>query len=317
MTTLFLRMRPIFFGTVLGLGGLANGWRTVTRLWGVPAVIGETLAVAAFAFWLLWIVLYVGKWLLHPREARSELDHPVQGLVAALVPVATLIASIAIGPHVPILGWSLFVGGAAGVVGYAAWSIGGLWQGGRDPLNVTPVLYLPTVGGGLVAGIAAATFGQPTLGWMFFGMGLLSWISMESVFLTRLFQHRLPAEQRSTLGMQLAPAAVACVAYLSLSPGPADRFALLLFGYGCFLALVMLRLVPWLRQQPFGPGAWGYTFGVSALPLAALKLVEQGAGDPVGQIAVPLFIAGNLIIGWIALRSGLQTARALRATARS
>lgn len=312
MTSLLLHMRPIFFGTVLGIGGLANGWRMATRLWGVPVLIGETLAVAAFALWALWSVLYAAKWLAHSAAARAELNDPVQGLLAALAPVATLIAAIAIGPHVPPLGWCLFVAGTLGVTAYAAWGVGGLWQGGREPQAVTPVLYLPTVGGGLVAGIACATFGQTGLGWMFFGMGLFSWLSMESVFLTRLFRHALPATQRATLGMELAPPAVACVAYLSLAPGPADRVALALFGYGCFLALVMLRLVPWLRQQPFGPGAWGYTFGVSALPLAALKLVEQGAGAPVTQIALALFVAGNLVIGWIALRSLVRVAGFLR-----
>ncbi|MDQ0304586.1 dicarboxylate transporter/tellurite-resistance protein TehA [Ancylobacter polymorphus] len=303
MTSLLLHMRPIFFGTVLGIGGLANGWRVASRLWGAPVLIGEALAVTAFALWALWSVLYALKWRFHTDAAREEIRHPAQGLIAALAPVSTLIAAIAIGPHVPLLGWGLFIAGAAGVALYAAWSVGGLWQGGRAPQEVTPILYLPTVGGGLVAGIASATFGQPALGWMFFGMGLFSWLSMESVFLTRLFQHGLPATARASLGMELAPPAVACVAYLSLAPGPADRAALALFGYGCFLALVMLRLVPWLRQQPFGPGAWGYTFGVASLPLAALKLVEQGAGAPVTQMALALFVAGNLIIGWIALRS--------------
>ncbi|SCW94749.1 dicarboxylate transporter/tellurite-resistance protein TehA [Ancylobacter rudongensis] len=303
MTSFLLHMRPMFFGSVLGIGGLANGWRMATRLWGAPMLIGEALAVLAFGLWLLWSVLYALKWLLHPGAARAELNHPAQGLIAALAPVSTLIAAIAIGPHVPLLGWSLFIAGTAGVALYAAWSVGGLWQGGRVPQEVTPILYLPTVGGGLVGAIACATFGQTALGWMFFGMGVMSWLSMESVFITRLFQHTLPAAQRSSLGMELAPPAVACVAYLTLTPGPADKVALALFGYGCFLALVMARLVPWLRQQPFGPGAWGYTFGVATLPLAALKLTEQGAGEPVTQMALALFIAGNAIIGWIALRS--------------
>ena len=309
--SLVLNMRPIFFGTVLGIGGLANGWRVAARLWGVPVLIGEVLAIAAFALWALWCVLYAAKWLRHPVEARADLNHPVQALLAALVPVATLIAAIAIGPHVPLLGWWVFAAGAVGVVGYAAWAVGGLWQGGRDPAATTAVLYMPTVGGGLVGALACGTFGLPNLGWMFFGMGLLGWMSMESVLLTRLLVHRLPPDLRSTLGMNLAPAAVACVAYLALEPGPADRVALALFGYGCFLGLVMLRLVPWLREQPFGPGAWGYTFGVSALPLAALRLVEKGVDAPVAQMALPLFVVGNLIIGWIAVRSLIQVGRFL------
>ena len=31
-----------------------------------------------------------------------------------------------------------------------------------------------------------------------------------------------------------------------------------------------------LRQQGFGPGAWAYTFGISALPLAALLKSRSG-----------------------------------------
>lgn len=309
MQALVLSMRPMFFGTVLGIGGLANGWRVAARLWGAPVLIGEVLAVMAFALWVLWCGLYAAKWLMYPGAAREEMNHPVQALLASLVPVATLIASMAIGPHVPLLGWWVFAIGAAGVVAYAAWAVGGLWQGGRDVQATTAVLYMPTVGGGLVGALACGTFGLPNLGWMFFGMGLLSWMSMESVLLTRLFVHRLPPEQRSTLGMNLAPAAVACVAYLALEPGPADRVALALFGYGCFLALVMLRLVPWLRQQPFGPGAWGYTFGVSALPLAALRLVEKGVDVPVAQMALPMFVVANAIIGWIAVRSLMRVGR--------
>jgi tellurite resistance protein len=36
-----------FFGMVLGLRGLGNGWRATARLWGVPAPVGEALSLAA------------------------------------------------------------------------------------------------------------------------------------------------------------------------------------------------------------------------------------------------------------------------------
>lgn len=306
-----LTVKPIMFGAVLGIGGLANGWRVASRLWGVPVQIGETFAYLAFAVWAVLITLYALKWLRHRAAAIEELRHPVQALIAALIPVTTLIASLAIAPHAPVLGWWIYLAGALGVVAFAVWGIGGLWQGGRDPATTTPILYLPIVGGGFVAALASAYFGQPDAGWMFFGMGLLSWLGLESVILARLFTLKLPVELRATMGVHLAPAAVGSVAYSAISPVSAgsNHVALLLFGYGLFLALVMLRLLPWLREQSFGPGAWSYTFGVSALPLAALRLVEQGAGAPVAQLALPLFVAANLIIGWIALRSLLLMAQ--------
>ncbi|WP_204323110.1 hypothetical protein, partial [Streptococcus pneumoniae] len=75
---------------------------------------------------------------------------------------------------------------------------------------------------------------------------------------------------------------------------------------------VLLRLTPWLREQPFGPSAWAYTFGISALPLAALRLVERGVGAPVTILAPLLFVAANLIIGWIALRTAWNLGAKLR-----
>jgi len=42
-----------FFGMVLALGGLGNGWRVAARIWGAPAFIGEALALSAAAIWFL------------------------------------------------------------------------------------------------------------------------------------------------------------------------------------------------------------------------------------------------------------------------
>jgi tellurite resistance protein len=77
--------------------------------------------------------------------------------------------------------------------------------------------------------------------------------------------------------------------------------AQMLFGYALFQAAIMIRLIPWLREQPFVAGYWAYTFAVSALPLAALRFIEKGYAGPVAIIALPLFIAANLIIGMILL----------------
>ncbi|QCI66693.1 dicarboxylate transporter/tellurite-resistance protein TehA [Phreatobacter stygius] len=297
-------MRPMLFGMVLGIGGLGNGWRVAARLWGAPAFIGETLAIAAAVIWLGLAIAYVRLWLTDPEAALADVMHPAQGMLASLIPVSTLIASLALAPHLPNLAWLMFLAGLAGVLGFAVWGIGALWQGGRVVEDTTPVLYMPTVGGSLVAALAAGSFGQADTGWLFFGLGLLSFLAMEPVIIKRLLLTTLPPGQRATLGVHMAPAAVASVALMALTDQPGSTpLALMLFGYGCFQALVLLRLAPWLREQPFGQAAWAYTFGISALPLAALRLVERGAGAPVTALAPLLFLAANLIIGWIALRT--------------
>ena len=76
-----------------------------------------------------------------------------------------------------------------------------------------------------------------------------------------------------------------------------------MFGYALLQCLIVARLAPWLRQQPFSTAAWAYTFGIAALPLAALRFVERGQTGPIADLALPLFVAANLIIGWIGLRT--------------
>jgi len=254
-------------------------------------------------------VLYALKWARRHDAALAELRHPVQAFFIALVPVATLIAAVALAPHLPGVAEAMFWAGVAGQVGFSAWAVGGLWQGGREAEATTPVLYMPTVGGGFVSAIACGTFSYAQAGLLFFGAGFFSMVVMESVVLHRLMTHRLPVSLRATLGIHLAPPAVAAVAYLAVTDGPPDRMAQMLFGYALLQALVILRLAPWLREQAFGPAAWAYTFGVSALPLAALRFVERGQAGPIAALALPLFVGANLIIGWIAARTLLLALR--------
>ncbi|GBU18249.1 MULTISPECIES: dicarboxylate transporter/tellurite-resistance protein TehA [Methylobacterium] len=298
-----MQVPATFFGMVLGLGGLGNGWRTAARLGLAPGVVGEALALASVLVWAAWLGFYALRWFHDRDRVLAEARDPTGAFFASLVPTATMIAAIALAPHWPAPAWAMALAGLAGGTLFAAWGIGSLWMGGRAPEATTPILYMPTVGGGFVAAMTCAAFGMKDLGLLFFGAGLLSWLTMESVVVHRLILRTLPVSLRASLGLHLAPPAVACVAYLAVTDGPPDRLAQILFGYALLHALVTLRMVPWLREQPFAPGAWAYTFGVSALPLAALRLTERGLDGPSAALALPLFAAANLIIGWIALRT--------------
>jgi tellurite resistance protein len=181
---------------------------------------------------------------------------------------------------------------------------GRLWQGGRKPELITPAIYLPTVAPSFVAGTAAAAFGFHQLGELLFGAGVLSWLALESLILHRAAVHEpLPEALRPILGVQLAPPVVGGVTYLSLSSGTPDLFALALLGYGLYQALLLLRLLPWIRQQAFVPGYWAFSFGVAALPTMVLRMLERGAAGPLEWAAPVLFIAANVIIGVLVVKT--------------
>jgi hypothetical protein len=92
---------------------------------------------------------------------------------------------------------------------FGVYRTGQLWMGNRDPTTTTPVLYLPTVAGSFVSTIVLGALVTRTGAHRFFGVGVLSWLAIESVLLHRLYTaSELPPPLRPTLGIQLAPPAV-------------------------------------------------------------------------------------------------------------
>ena len=154
-----------------------------------------------------------------------------------------------------------------------------------------------------MAAAGAAVLGWSQLASWLFGCGLISWFATESVVLARAATRQpLPAALRPAMGVQLAPPVVGGVAYLNLTSGAPDLGAHILFGYGLFQAAVLLRLWPWLRLPSFSPGYWAFSFGATALPTVAIRMVQRGDSGP-SWLAPLLFAGANLVIGYFALAS--------------
>src|SRR5258708_5526856 len=291
-----------FFGIAVGSLALANAWRVAARIWPVPAIVADLLTFAALAVWIVVLLAYAHKWLHHRGEARAELKHRGQSSSAAPGRVSSRLAAIALLNYSRPIALVLFVVAAASQLALGMFLHGRFWQGGRKSELVTPAIYLPTVASSFVAGTASASFGWVHLGAVFFGAGVLSWLALESLILHRAAVHDpLPDALRPTLGIQLAPPVVGGVAYLSLTAGTPDLFAQVLLGYGLYQALLLLRLLPWVRQQPFTPSYWAFSFGVAALPTMAMRMVERGTSAPVEWVAPVLFVLANIAIGILAV----------------
>jgi tellurite resistance protein len=108
---------------------------------------------------------------------------------------------------------------------------------------------------------------------------------------------------RTSLGIQMAPAFVACSAWLSVNGGQADVFAKLLFGYGLLQMLFMIRLIPWYSSQPFNPSFWSFSFGVASLATTSIRLGHGTPGGALYWMSFPLFIAANLVIALLMVKT--------------
>lgn len=293
-----------YFGMVLGTIGMGFAWRYASTLWPVSPWPGEILVTLAVVMWFLLSVAYLSRALRFPQSVLAEMRHPVMSSFVSLFPATTLLVAIGFVPWYRPLSLGLFSVGVVVQLGYAAWQSAGLWRGKHPQEATTPGLYLPTVANNFISAMACGALGFHDAGLVFLGAGVFSWLSLEPVILQRLRSAgELPGALRTSLGIQLAPALVACSAWLSVNGGQADTFAKMLFGYGLLQLLFMLRLLPWYLSQPFNASFWSFSFGVSALATTGLHLGQSSASGFFHAIAVPLFIFTNGIIALLLVRT--------------
>ncbi|GAB80762.1 Tellurite resistance protein tehA [Shimwellia blattae] len=289
---------------VLGIIGMGQAWRYAATIWPVPELPGLVLVGAAVVIWLLLALAWLSRLFLHYQSIIDEIHHPLQSSFVSLFPATTMLVAIALVPLSRPLSTGMFVVSAAVQLLYAAWQSGGLWRGSHPAEATTPGLYLPTVANNFISAMACGALGFHDIGILFLGAGVFSWLSLEPAILYRLRSlNEMPAPVRASLGIQMAPAFVACSAWLSVNSGQVDVFAKMLFGYGLLQLLFMIRLFPWYSANPFNAGFWSFSFGVSSLAATALHLGHSAPGGALAWIAVPLFIFAAAIIGVLILRT--------------
>ncbi|MCE0845438.1 dicarboxylate transporter/tellurite-resistance protein TehA [Buttiauxella sp. A2-C1_F] len=304
VTRTMLNLPAGYFGMVLGTIGMGFAWRYAATIWPVSPVIGEAFESLAIAIWLALALAFIVRLVKYPHTVIDEVRHPLKGSFVSLFPATTMLVSIAIVPFIRPLAVGMFAFGATVQLVYAAWQSAGLWRGSHPHTDTTPGLYLPTVANNFISAMACGALGFHDLGILFFGAGVFSWLSLEPAILHRLRSAgELPESTRTSLGIQLAPALVACNAYLSVNGGQPDFFAKMLFGYGLLQLLFMLRLMPWYLMQPFNASFWSFSFGISALAATALHLGTGSNDGLFTALAVPLFIFTNFIIGLLLVRT--------------
>ena len=76
----------------------------------------------------------------------------------------------------------------------------------------------------------------------------------------------------------------------------------MLLGYAIVQALMVLRLMPWIRQ-PFTLSYWAFTFGATAISTGTMRFAERG-DDPVFTTLAPvLFAMSNVVIAGLSIAS--------------
>jgi tellurite resistance protein len=295
------RVPPNFFAMPFGVAGLGEAWAAARPVLGLPRAVPDAFLAAAA---LLWLFVLAGYLAQGHRRVLADLRDPVLSPFTSLAVITPVIPAVALAQA------NLTAGRAAvGVFAAATVILGGFltgqWiVGDLDPGQAHPGYFLPTVAGGLVTSYAAAEVHLHTVAEALFGIGVVCWLVLGSLILNRLFFNRaLPPPLLPTLAIELAPPAVAGLAWFALNGGTIDLAARVLGGYAVLMALVQLRFLPVYRRLHFSAGFWAFTFAYAAAAADGLAWLNIGAvpGRTALSIVVLVLITGLVLV--IAIRT--------------
>ena len=299
------------FGIPFGIAGLGGTWLAFANCGHVSEAIGEALLGLSAVAWLAILAGYGRYAVADPRRVVRDLLDPVAAPFASLVLITPmLLAAGGIYPHWHETGRVLLDVCLVLTVLLGGWFIGQWIYTPLDADAIHPGYFLPTVAGGLIASAGAAAVGQHRLAEVMFGLGVISWIVLGSVILNRLMTRPLPpAPSVPTLAIQVAPAAVASLAWFALHGDDLDSVAALLGGYGLLMVLAQLRLVRAYARLAFMPSTWAFTFGWTAVATAGLHWLDGSRPTGYHVYDYLLVAAITFLVGGIALRTVLAVGR--------
>lgn len=256
-----------------------------------------------------FVLLFLGKCVLHPRMIASDLDNPVLGAVAGTFPMALMNLSTYLARFSWYGGFALWL---IGVALFFALMVRYTWRQARNTplLQLTPayfVIYLGYQG----ASITAPTFHAEAFGLALSVIGIIVTPFLVIAVTMRFVGHRpLPGPQTPLLCIFSAPFGMALASYLACAAHPSFALATTLFAFATAGAIVgFALLIPSLRT-PFSPtyAAMTFPFVIStaaSLQYAALATSAlNGAGS---YESAPLALIASFAQGFSALQIVVAT----------
>jgi tellurite resistance protein len=293
------------FGIGFGLAGLATAWRIAVDQHLAPHEVSDVLIGLAAVVWLVNVLLYL-RYVLTTRGAlTSDLHDMTVGPFASLALITPiLLAADGVAPYSRSAAAVVIDVFIVGVVLLGGWFTGTWIRGGTDLDRLHPGYFLPTVAGGLVASAGAAEVGQQRLAQFMLGLGIICWIIVGSMILGRLiFRPPLPDALVPTMAIEVAPAAVASVAYFFSYGTQITPFVTALAGYGSLMVVAQIPLLGRYARLKFSLATWAFTFSWAAVASTLLFWIDAEHVTGGRAFAYLVLAAISVLVAAIAART--------------
>ncbi len=300
-----LALLPVsLFGAIMGLAGTSVAWRWSAQAINTRESVATVLAWFALAAFAVLTVAYLAKAIRHFDAVRAEWAHPVKMAFVPTITIAMLVLAMALHAEAPALAEVLWWAGASG---QAILTVGIVraWIGGSQfsAAHIHPGWFIPAVGN-IVAPIAGVNYAPEVLTWYFFGVGIVYWLALFPMVLTRLVaSDPLPPMLWPTLAILIAPPAVGAAAWVAVAGQWGDPVATILLSVAVFQGVLLLSQVPDLLKAPFGPSAWAYTFPLAALTGALLAAYAADSCEVCKWFGIVSLAVLTTVVGTVLVRT--------------
>jgi tellurite resistance protein len=289
------------FASVLGFCSVGLLWRLAQEALHVPFPIGEPLLGLGLAVFIILAVLFAAKIVRRPNVVRSELTSAASSSLFGCIPISLVLFAAAALPYSRLAAAVIWSVGASTQIAICLYVVG-RWIGAETAMIHASPTWLIPIAGNSTAAFIGAPLGFHEISWAFLSFGLVSWLALLPILLSRLIFHpQLPGSAAPSLAIFVSAPAVTALAWSALDPGGEIGFRFFLFAALLFAALP-LRHGMSLARAKFTTGLWAYTFPSGALAICLIRysqLVQSPWATAMawlglaGASAVFLLVAGN------------------------
>jgi tellurite resistance protein len=292
---------PNVFAIAFGLSGFAGVWHAAGPVLGTPSGVPNALFILTAAVWLVLVAGYAAQ---RPARLRADLRDPVLAPYLSLPAIVGMTLGAALATAAFTAGQIFVVIFLVIAVAFGGWLMGQWVVEGLDHDHMHPGYYLPTVAAGSVGAVAANEVHLYGAADAIFGIGVISWLLLGTMVLSRLFFHpALPPALVPTLAIETAAPAVTGVAYFALAHGKINIIAYALGGYTVLMVVLQLRFIPLYARLRFSIGTWSFTFSYSIAAAYALDWITLTKVADATAYAAATVALITVLVGAVGVRT--------------
>ncbi|OEJ68021.1 SLAC1 anion channel family protein [Magnetovibrio blakemorei] len=292
-----------FFAIVMGLAGLTLAWEKAEQATIMPFMASPYHAMITAVVFIVLLIAYTAKYVLHREGVLKELHHPVQLSFFPTISISLLLMAVVTFEYYPELSKNLWMVGAAAHLGLTMYVLSSWINHTHFDINhMNPAWFIPVVGN-IVAPIGGMQHGFVDISWFFFSVGLVFWLVLFVIVMYRIIFHNpLPDKLLPTFFILVAPPAVGFISYVKLTGG-VDAFSTVLFHTALFLTLLLATQFVKFARLKFFLSWWAYSFPLAAMTIASFLMAEATGKDFYHFLAIVLFFILNMVLALLTVRT--------------